>query len=62
MLNASSKTDNSDKYEVAVDSSKLRTFLNNLSPSLAKGPQNARFIFNDETHKLEVIQHGRDRP
>ena len=55
--------DNSEKYEVSVDSSKLRTFLNNLSPSLALTPQNARFIFNDQTHQLEVIQHaviGRD--
>ena len=48
--------DNTEKYEVSVDSSKLRTFLTNLGPSLAKDPQNARFIFNDDTHQLEVIQ------
>ena len=50
--------DGSEKYEVSVDSSKLRTFLTNLAPSLAQDPQNARYIFNDDTHQLEVIQHA----
>ena len=50
--------DNTEKYEVSVDSSKLSTFLTNLAPSLAKDAQNARFIFNDDTHQLEVIQHA----
>ena len=55
--------DGTENYEVSVDSTKLRTFLTNLEPSLAREPQNARFIFNDDTHQLEVIQHaviGRD--
>jgi vancomycin resistance protein YoaR len=49
-------TDGGTRYEVTVDSSKLRTFLDGLAPSLSRDPQNARFIFNEGTRKLEVIQ------
>jgi vancomycin resistance protein YoaR len=50
------KTDGSTGYEVTVNSNKLRAFLNGLAPSLTRDPQNARFIFNESTRKLEVIQ------
>lgn len=45
-------------FEVSVDSSKLRSYLVNLAPSLKLDPQNARYTFNDTTKKLEVIQHA----
>lgn len=44
------------KYEVTVNSSQLRAFLTQLAPTLVLEPANARFIFNDDTHQLEVIQ------
>jgi len=52
------KPDGSASFEVTVDSSKLGAFLKNLVPSLARDSQNARFTYNDQTRKLEVIQHA----
>lgn len=43
-------------YNVGLDAEVLRVFLENLAPELAQERQNARFIFNDETRQLEVIQ------
>ena len=43
-------------YQVGLDTSKLRTFLTEIAPSLGKQAADARFIFNDETRQLEVIQ------
>lgn len=46
------------RYQVAVNSDLLRAYLASLAPSLYKAPDNARFIFNDDTRKLEVIQNA----
>lgn len=43
-------------YQVALDSQVLRTYLEGLAPTLLRWPVNARFIFNDETRQLEVIE------
>jgi vancomycin resistance protein YoaR len=43
-------------YQVELDPAGLRTFLEGLAPNLARQPQNARFIFNDDTKELEKIQ------
>ena len=43
-------------YQVGLDAEILRVFLENLAPELAQIRQNARFIFNDDTRQLEVIQ------
>ncbi len=43
-------------YQVQLDSSQLRLFLEQIAPTLVRYPQNARFIFNDDTRQLEVIQ------
>lgn len=50
------------RYEVALDSAKLRSFLETLAPLVESKPQNARFIFNDETRELQLIpgQEARD--
>jgi len=43
-------------YQVGLNSSLLRTYLNNLAPNVDVYPQNARFIFNDDTRELEVLE------
>ena len=50
------KTDNGEIYQVGLSPDALRTFLMNIAPPLSRAPQNARFIFNDDTRQLEVIQ------
>jgi vancomycin resistance protein YoaR len=50
------KTGTSEAYQVGINSDDLRTFLLNIAPGLSREPQNARFKFNDDTRKLEVIQ------
>lgn len=44
------------QYAITFDTRKLRSFLSELAPKLSLTPQNARFIFNDDTRQLEVIQ------
>lgn len=43
-------------YQVGLDSAKLRSFLGDIAPSFVRSPENARFIFNDDTRQLELIQ------
>lgn len=50
------KNGDSEQYEVRLNSDSLRMFLIDIAPSLSKYPQNARFIFNDDTRKLDLIQ------
>jgi vancomycin resistance protein YoaR len=45
-------------YQVGLDTTQLRSFLEDLAPRLSRTPDNARFIFNDDTRQLEVIQHA----
>jgi len=45
-----------EQYQVGLQTSELRSFLEGIAPELALNRQNARFIFNDETRKLEVIE------
>jgi len=51
-------TAGSAQYQVELDQEVLRTFLEKHAPSLERTPQNARFTFNDDTHKLELIQNA----
>jgi vancomycin resistance protein YoaR len=44
--------------QVGLESGRLQTYLEGLAPDLARQPANARFIFNDESHQLEIIQHA----
>jgi vancomycin resistance protein YoaR len=48
--------DGKASYQVALDMDKLRPTLESIVPKLARYPQNARFIFNDDTRQLDVIQ------
>ncbi len=50
------KADNGEIYQVGLSQDALQTFLMNIAPGLSRTPQNARFIFNDDTRQLEVIQ------
>jgi vancomycin resistance protein YoaR len=43
-------------YEVRLDRAGLLAFLEPLAPELTRDPQNARFIFNDDTRQLDLLQ------
>jgi len=43
-------------YELGVDQAAFARFLAQFSEELTREPQNPRFIFNDDTRKLEVLQ------
>lgn len=43
-------------YQVALDGQALYDYLTQLSGKINRGAENARFIFNDETRKLELIR------
>lgn len=43
-------------FQIGLKADELRPFLEELAPQLARYPENARFIFNDDTRQLEVIK------
>ncbi len=45
-------------YEVSADLEAVRTLLDEIAPDLTTQPVNARFIFNDETRQLEVLERS----
>ena len=45
------------QYQVTLNSAPLRQFLTEAAPPLVRQPQGPRFIFNDQTRQLEVIQN-----
>jgi vancomycin resistance protein YoaR len=49
-------TADGDQYQVGLNTEELRSFLEGIAPDLALSPENARFTFNDGTHKLELIE------
>jgi vancomycin resistance protein YoaR len=51
---------NGARFEIALDAAALRAILEPLAAPLQRRAQNARFIFNDETRLLEVIQPSQD--
>ena len=50
------QADQSTTIAVAVNKPLLQAFLKNLEKEIDQDPQNARFVFNDDTRQLEVIQ------
>jgi vancomycin resistance protein YoaR len=50
--------DGTASYEVSLNLDPARAFLDGLAPDLTVQPVNARFVFNDETHQLEVIANS----
>jgi vancomycin resistance protein YoaR len=49
-------TPDASHYRVSFDSSNLRSHFERAAPLLARSPEDARLIFNDDTHELEVIK------
>ena len=45
-----------ERYQVGLQADGLSSFLEGIAPQLALDRQSARFIFNDETRQLEVIE------
>jgi vancomycin resistance protein YoaR len=45
-----------ERYQVGLQAEQLRSFLEEIAPELLRYRQNARFIFNDDTRELEVIE------
>lgn len=44
------------RYQVELSAEGLRNALQNIAPKIDRKAENARFIFNDDTHQLELIQ------
>ena len=49
-------TDGKNDIQVNLDRNALNTFLTELAPSLSQNDHNARFIFNDNTHQLDLLE------
>ena len=45
-----------DGYQIDVNTEAFSVFLNSLAPSLSISPVNARFIFNDDTRQLDLLE------
>jgi vancomycin resistance protein YoaR len=45
-----------NRYQLGLKNGPLRRFLDEQATTLARTPANARFIFNDETKQLEVLE------
>ncbi len=50
------QTDQGERYQVGLSSVALRSLLEQIAPSLVVYPRNARFIFNDDTHQLDLLE------
>ena len=53
-----SHDDGTAGYDVSLNLDQARDFLNQISPDLTVQPVNARFVFDDETRQLEVIENS----
>lgn len=51
-------TEQGMQYQIGLKSDPLRQYLTKIAPPLKRNPQNPRFVFNDDTRQLEVIQHA----
>jgi vancomycin resistance protein YoaR len=50
------KDQQGERYQVGLETGGLTSFLEGISPQLELSRKNARFIFNDDTRQLEVIE------
>jgi vancomycin resistance protein YoaR len=46
------------QYKVELDRQRLRNIIEPLAPELMKRPRNARFIFNDDTGELDLLEQA----
>jgi vancomycin resistance protein YoaR len=49
-------TPDGETYQVGLNAKLLYSFLENIGPGLYVGRKNARFMFNDDTRQLEIVQ------
>jgi vancomycin resistance protein YoaR len=49
-----STEEGTEEYQVGIRTAELVPFLEGIAPGLSIAPENARFIFNDDTRELEV--------
>jgi vancomycin resistance protein YoaR len=49
-------TEEGKSYQVGFDTDEIRVFLDELAPDLARSKRNARFIFNDDSLELDLLQ------
>ena len=49
-------TEQGERYQVGLSSAALRLYLEQVAPSLVVTSKNARFIFNDDTHQLDLLE------
>jgi vancomycin resistance protein YoaR len=54
-INLVSDADES-RYQVGLDTASLQAFLGSLANDLGRTPKNARFIFNDDTRQLDLLE------
>ena len=52
------RTPEGERYQVGLNSQTLRQFLQEQAPAFDRQPVSSRFIFNDDTRQLEVIQNA----
>ena len=50
------QTPEGERYQVGLSSVALRSYLEQIAPSMVTYPQNARFIFNDDTRQLDLLE------
>ena len=50
------QSDQGQSYQVGLNPDTLRNFLVNVTSEITRDPQNARFIFNDDTRQLDLLQ------
>jgi vancomycin resistance protein YoaR len=50
------QTETGARYQVVLDPGALIQALEPLAPDLERNPENARFIFNDDTHQLDLLE------
>lgn len=50
------KDDGSEEYQIGIRTTDLVPFIRSLAPGLSRTPQNARFIFNDDTRELDILE------
>lgn len=51
-------TEQGMQYQIGLKRDPLHQYLTKIAPPLKRYPQNPRFIFNDDTRQLEVIQNA----
>jgi len=60
VLEKVTQPDGSVEHELRVNTDEARALLEEIAPDVEVEPQNARFIFNDDTRQLEVIKNSVD--